>query len=124
MVVSWYVWHQTKKSSCLGPLSCLVACCRVVSCRLCVNWPKSKISGKFGSMFNKVDYKVKVTNKRYTMLINFEYVYFQLFQIVFDHANLNTSNKIQFLLIKLLVKRTSSSKFGDSGSPTIINLTV
>ena len=31
MVVSWYVWHQTKKSSCLGPLSCRVACCRVVS---------------------------------------------------------------------------------------------
>ena len=33
MVVSWYVWHQTKKSSCLGPLLCRVACCRVVSCR-------------------------------------------------------------------------------------------
>ena len=31
MVVSWYVWHQTKKLSCLGPLSCRVACCRVVS---------------------------------------------------------------------------------------------
>ena len=37
MVVSCYVWHQTKKSSCLGPLSCRVACCRVVSCRICVN---------------------------------------------------------------------------------------
>ena len=31
MVVSWYVWHQTKKSSCLCLLSCRVACCRVVS---------------------------------------------------------------------------------------------
>ena len=37
MVVSLYVWHKTKKSSCLGPLSCRVACCRVVSCRICVN---------------------------------------------------------------------------------------
>ena len=36
-VVSCYVWHQTKKSSWLGPLSCRVACCRVVSCRTCVN---------------------------------------------------------------------------------------
>ena len=32
-----YVWHQTKKSLCLGPLPCLVASCRVVSCRTCVN---------------------------------------------------------------------------------------
>ena len=30
-MVSWYVWHQTKKSSYLGPLSCRVAWCRVVS---------------------------------------------------------------------------------------------
>ena len=37
MVVSWYGWLQTKKSSCLGPLSCRVACCRVVSCHICVN---------------------------------------------------------------------------------------
>ena len=37
IVVSCYVWHQTKKSSWLAPLSCRVACCRVVSCRTCVN---------------------------------------------------------------------------------------
>ena len=44
MVVSWNVWHQTKKSSCLGPLSCRVACCRVVShmCELSLNfWIRS-----------------------------------------------------------------------------------
>ena len=37
MVVSWYVWHQTKKLSWLGPLSGRVAYYRVVSGRTCVN---------------------------------------------------------------------------------------
>ena len=35
MVVSWHVWHQTKKSSCLGPLSCRVPYYRVLSCHTC-----------------------------------------------------------------------------------------
>ena len=30
VVVSWYVWHQTKKSSCLGVVSHAVVSCRVV----------------------------------------------------------------------------------------------